>query len=66
MISVFIGDYHYKYTDNGGIITNILNGNSVLLSREEAELCNKSNLNITNIIVKHLAWLKGEWYANSN
>ena len=60
MISVFIGDYHYKYTDKGGIITNILNGNSVLLSREESQLCNKSNLNITSTIVKHLAWLKEE------
>ena len=60
MISVFIGDYHYKYTDNGGIITNTLNGNSVLLSKEESQLCNKSNLNITSAIVKHLAWLKGE------
>jgi hypothetical protein len=60
MISVFIGDYHYKYNGDGGIITNTLIGNSVLLSKKESQLCNKSNLNITSTIVKHLTWLKGE------
>jgi len=53
MITVFLGDYHYKYNGKFGVITDMITGNAVILSEAETNACNLRDLNIKIAIAKY-------------
>jgi len=58
MISVFLGDYHYKFTGGkNATLTNMLTFNGVFISGEDMEQCNKSNEAIEKLIEANREWL---------
>lgn len=50
MISVFRGNYHYKFDGKKGVIVNMLTGAASFLSKADIEKCNKSNKLLDDVI----------------
>lgn len=53
MISVYLGDYHYKFNGDYGILSNTVTGICLMLGARDTELCNRSNQNILSYINKN-------------
>lgn len=46
MITVYLGDFTYRFNGTNGTLRDELTGITIQLSREDSALCNKSNANI--------------------
>ncbi len=53
MISVYLGDFNYRYNGTVGILTNMTNGLQLTLSDREVSISNGSNEGLRRVIAKY-------------